>query len=183
MSRTLMCWLMPLDLAYQAILLIFSPGEVHCHDQCARFWRQPDFCRAVLPNMIKRNRGSIINVSSMVAFSPLVGNTVYAATKSYLNMFSRSLQTELGNFHIRVQALCPGFTYTGFHDTEEYRDFSRSSVPKALWMSAQEVAERSLKALSKNKVVFVPGIKNRILAGLMNNETISRCIIKFKRQR
>jgi len=141
------------------------------------------FCRAALPNMIKRNRGSIINVSSMVAFSPLLGNTVYSATKSYLNMFSRSLQTELGNFHIRVQALCPGFTYTGFHDTEEFRDFSRSSVPKALWMSAQEVAERSLKALRKNKVVFVPGIKNRILAGLMNNETISRCIIKSKRQR
>ena len=136
------------------------------------------FCRAALPNMIKRNRGSIINVSSVGAFCPLPGNTVYAATKAYLCMFSRSLQTELRGYNIQVQALCPGFVYTGFHDTDEFKNFNRSSVPKGLWMSAQEVVEQSLKALRKNKVIFIPGIKNRILAGLISNKIISALIIK-----
>ena len=125
------------------------------------------FCRAVLPGMIKRNQGSIINVSSLAALYPIKGNTIYKATKAYLNMFSRSLQNELKNFNIRVQALCPGFVYTGFHDTDEFKDFDRSSVPKWLWMSAEEVVKQSLKALRKNKVIFIPGIKNRIIAGLL----------------
>jgi len=140
-------------------------------------------CRAVLPCMIKRNRGSIINVSSIGAFSPLPGNTVYAATKSYLNMFSRSLQTELGNYHIRVQALCPVFVYTEFHDTEEFKDFNRSSIPKALWMSPQEVAKQSLRALRKNKIIFVPGVKNRILARLMSNRLTSALLLSLSVKR
>ncbi len=117
--------------------------------------------------MIKRNKGSIINVSSLASFYPLKGNTIYNATKNYLNMFSRSIQKELKDYNIKVQALCPGFTYTEFHDTDEFKDFNRSSVPKFLWMPAQDVAKRSLKALRKNKVIFIPGIKNRILAGLL----------------
>ena len=125
------------------------------------------FCRAALPDMIKRNRGSIINVSSLASFYPITGNAIYSATKAYLNMFSKTLQKELKDYKIRIQALCPGFTVTEFHDTEEFKDFDRSTIPKWLWMSAQEVAEQSLKALRKNKVVFTPGIKNRILAGVL----------------
>ena len=125
------------------------------------------FCRAALPGMIKRNQGSIINVSSLTVFYPIKGNVIYKATKAYLNIFSRSLQNELKNYNIKVQALCPGFVYTGFHDTNEFKDFDRSSVPKWLWMSAEEVVKQSLKALRKKKVIFIPGIKNRILAGLL----------------
>ena len=123
------------------------------------------FCRAALPGMIKQNRGSIINVSSLASFYPISGNAIYSATKAYINMFSKTLQKELKDYKIRIQALCPGFTVTEFHDTEEFKDFDSSTIPKWLWMSAQEVAEQSLKALRKNKVVFTPGIKNRILAG------------------
>ena len=65
------------------------------------------FCRATLPGMIKRNKGSIINVSSLASFYPLKGNTIYNATKNYLNMFSRSIQKELKGYNIKVQALCP----------------------------------------------------------------------------
>jgi short-subunit dehydrogenase len=125
------------------------------------------FCRAALPGMIKRNKGSIINVSSLASFYPLKGNTIYNATKNYLNMFSRSLQNELKKSRIRVQALCPGFTITEFHDTDEFKNFDRSKVPKFLWMSAQDVVKRSLKALRRKKVIFIPGIKNRIMAGLL----------------
>ena len=125
------------------------------------------FCRAVLPNMIKRNLGSIINVSSLAAFYPIPGNAIYNATKTYLNMFSRSLQNELKDYNIKVQALCPGFVVTEFHDSDEFKDFDRSRVPKFLWMSTEEVVEQSLKALRKNKVIFIPGMKNRILARLL----------------
>lgn len=125
------------------------------------------FCRAALPGMIKRNKGSIINVSSLASFYPLKGNTIYNATKNYLNMFSRSIQKELKGYNIKVQALCPGFTYTEFHDTDEFKEFNRSSVPKFLWMPAQDVAKRSLNALRRKKVIFIPGIKNRILARLL----------------
>jgi len=125
------------------------------------------FCRSVLPGMIKQNQGSIINVSSLAAFYPIKGNAIYKATKTYLIMFSKSIQNELKNYNIKVQALCPGFVYTGFHDTNEFKDFDRSSVPKWLWMSAEEVVKQSLKALRKKKVIFIPGIKNRIIAGLL----------------
>ena len=125
------------------------------------------FCRAALPDMIKRNKGSIINVSSLAAFYPIKGNAIYKATKTYLIVFLKSIQNELKNYNIKVQALCPGFVYTGFHDTNEFKDFDRSSVPKWLWMSAEEVVKQSLKALRKKKVIFIPGIKNRILAGLL----------------
>lgn len=125
------------------------------------------FCRAVLPGMIKRNKGSIINVSSLAALYPIKGNAIYKATKTYLITFSKSIQNELKNYNIKVQALCPGFVYTEFHDTDEFKDFDRSSVPKWLWMSAEEVVKQSLKALRKKKVIFIPGIKNRILAGLL----------------
>ena len=125
------------------------------------------FCRAALPGMIIRNKGSLINVSSLASFYPLKGNTIYNATKNYLNMFSRSIQKELKGYNIKVQALCPGFTYTEFHDTDEFKEFNRSSVPKFLWMPAQDVAKRSLNALRRKKVIFIPGIKNRILARLL----------------
>lgn len=90
----------------------------------------------------------------------------YNATKAFLVYFSESLQAELKRRGVHVQALCPGFTYTEFHDSPEYVYLNRSQVPRLLWSSADEVAAASLNALGKSKVVFVPGIKNRLLLAL-----------------
>jgi uncharacterized protein len=120
-------------------------------------------CHAALPGMIARKRGRIINVSSVAAFLPMSGNVVYSASKVFLVAFSQALQTEVGDQGIRVQALCPGFTYTGFHDTPEMHGFSRSHVPSFMWMSADEVAAISLAAIERGPVVVIPGFLNRLV--------------------
>ncbi len=130
-------------------------------------------CRAVLPQMIANGHGSIINVSSIAAYLPSNGNANYCASKAYLKVFSEALQTELQNTGIRVQALCPGLTYTEFHDTPEYHEFKRSRFPRILWMSAEELVSRSLKALKKNRVTYIPGLVNRLLVIIASSPLIS----------
>ena len=122
--------------------------------------------RAALPGMLERHRGAIINVASVVAFLPLPGNVTYAGTKAFLVAFSETLQRELAGSGVRVQALCPGFTYSGFHDTAEYQHFSRKRIPAALWMTADQVAAASLKALGRGGVVYIPGLANRLLVAV-----------------
>jgi len=124
-------------------------------------------CRAALPGMIDRGSGAVINVASVLAFGPFPGNATYAATKAFLVAFSKNLHAELGHKGVRFQALCPGFTSTEFHDTPEYQRFERSRIPEMLWLSAEEVVAGSLAALRRNRVVFVPGLKNRLLAALL----------------
>ncbi len=124
------------------------------------------FCHAALPGMVAHGRGAIINLASVAAFLPLVGNATYSATKRFLVTFSQSLQMELAGTGVRVQALCPGFTYSEFHDTPEYARFKRSSIPAFMWMSAEGVVAGSLKALERNRVVYIPGFQNRLIVAL-----------------
>ncbi len=119
--------------------------------------------RAALEGMMARDRGRIINVASIAAFSPLSGTT-YAAVKSYLLRFSQGLALELRGRGIRIQALCPGFTHTEFH--ESMKGF-KSSLPGFLWMSAETVVRTSLRALGGRRVVCVPGFGNRLLVWVM----------------
>jgi short-subunit dehydrogenase len=130
-------------------------------------------CRAALPGMIANGLGSIINVSSIAAYIPSDGNANYCASKAYLKVFSEALQAELRNTGIRVQALCPGLTYTEFHDTPEYHEFNRSRFPRILWMSAEELVSRSLKALKKNRVTYIPGLVNRLLIIIASSPLLS----------
>ncbi len=138
--------------------------------------------RAALPGMIARAQGAIINVSSMAGFIPMPDNVTYCATKAYLNSFSQSLQLELAGTGVQVQALCPGFTYTEFHDTPEYKGYDRSRIPKLLWMSAEEVVESSLRALNQGKVIHIPGWQNRFLAALIHLTPIGLQQWVFSRQ-
>lgn len=123
-------------------------------------------CRTVLPVMLAQKKGYIINVSSIAAFAPIPEGINYGATKNYIVSLSEWLQIELKGTNIKVQALCPGFTYTGFHDTEEFEQNHRSRKPKMMWSSAEKVVEESLRALKRNKVIIIPGLKNRIMVKL-----------------
>lgn len=125
--------------------------------------------RAALPGMIRRGGGAIINVSSVAAFFPAAGGATYSASKIYLNNFSEALNAELDGTGVKVQALCPGFTYSEFHDTPEYNDFDRKEIPGALWMSAEEVVDVSLAALATDKVIVVPGRRYQGMVAAANS--------------
>ena len=118
--------------------------------------------KAALPGMLARREGVIVNIASMAPFLPVSGNVIYNGTKSYLIAFSECLQLEVECAGIRVQALCPGFTRTGFHSVDEYKDVDFSNIPKFLWMPAEKVVAQSWQALKKKRVVFIPGFMNRI---------------------
>jgi len=130
-------------------------------------------CRAAIPGMVARRRGALINVASVAAFTPMPGNANYAATKAYLLTFSKALHAELRRTGVKVQALCPGFTYTGFHDTSEFEGFRRSQIPAILWMTAEDVVAASLKGLKRNQAVCIPGLKYRLLVAVATGPLMS----------
>ena len=111
---------------------------------------------AALAAMTARNKGGVINVSSVAAFSINEGNVSYCATKAWMNSFTEGLALELRGAQsaVKVQALCPGFTITEFHDT---LGVDRKGIPGFLWMTADFIVQTSLKGLDKGKVIVVPG--------------------------
>ncbi len=108
---------------------------------------------------------------------------MYCATKGFLNAFSETLSLELRRAGIRVQALCPGFTVTEFHDRPEFAEFSRSDIPKAFWMSADKVVEISLKALDRDQVVCIPGLINRLVVVAARNPLTRRVLKRLASRR
>ena len=117
-------------------------------------------CRAAIPFMRELGGGQIINVSSLGAFFPVGGVAVYGATKAFLNYYSQSLQQELKDSGIRVQALCPGYMRTEFHQTEARAEFDPTQIADEYWMSAASVVSISLAALSEDRVIVVAGENN-----------------------
>lgn len=122
---------------------------------------------AALPGMIERDRGAIINVSSLGAWSHSAGNVQYASTKTYLAVLSQALAQELHGTNVRVQALCPGFVRTEFHTADGMKGFDLRRVPRRYWMSAEHVVDCSLAKLAGNEVIVFPGLGYRILGRLM----------------
>lgn len=135
------------------------------------------FCRAVLPGMLARNQGALINVSSLAGLIS-IRNVVYHSTKSFLVNFTYALHAELYGSQVQVQALCPGFVYTEFHDTPEYTNFSRAGVPSFLWMTPEQVVSESLRSLQSRKLLCIPGNIYR-LAGAMSRNSLSAGLIRF----
>jgi hypothetical protein len=139
------------------------------------------FSHAALQGMLKRKRGAIINVSSMGAFILTPGNVLYDATKSFLVTFSENLALEVKDKGIKIQALCPGFTRTEFHEVGDFKNFDRSAVPDSLWMMPDEVVSLSLDALENNKeIIFIPGWKKRLIKWIFLHSAIVRKTIQNK---
>ncbi len=110
--------------------------------------------RAALSIMVPRNRGVIINVSSLAAFAPYPFGATYAATKAFVNSFTEALHEELRGTGVRIQALCPGFTRTRF---QERAGVDASTIPDFAWMEAGAVVDASIAALERNDVLCIPG--------------------------
>lgn len=136
---------------------------------------------AALSGMLARDQGGIINVSSVSALVP-IGNITYGSTKAFQVVFSETLQKELYGTGIHIQALCPGYTYTEFHDRQDLEGFQHSRVPKALWTSTEQVVSESLTGLTKGKVVVIPGRINRMYARLGRISILTNLIRYIARQ-
>jgi short-subunit dehydrogenase len=134
--------------------------------------------RAALPGMIARGRGDIVNVSSLAGFSASLGSPVYGATKACLTFFSEALSVELARTGVRVQALCPGFTHTEFH---ERAGVDKKTIPSWAWGSAEKVVDASLRALASDRVICIPGLKNKAIAALLRSlpRSLLRAIAKL----
>lgn len=121
----------------------------------------------LLPGMLARGHGHIVNVSSLSAMLPGVpGHTLYAASKAFLVRFSEALAVETRGRGVHVCAVCPGMTYTEFHDVTGTRTAVEAAVPRFMWMQADEVAREGLDAVMAGRLVRVPGSANRGLERL-----------------
>lgn len=121
----------------------------------------------VLPGMIGQRFGRIVNVASLAGFLPGTPNsTLYAAVKSFLIRFSESLHLENLATGVHVSALCPGLTYSEFHDANATRERISQNTPAWMWMDADEVAAIGYEAAEANRPVCVTGAPNKVLAAL-----------------
>ena len=118
---------------------------------------------AVLPVMVKRNTGIIVNVSSVASF--IAGGT-YSAAKSYLTVFSESLHAELRGTNVKISALCPGFTRTEFHARGRMK---MTALPKFMWLNSDELVNKSWKYAKANRVICIPGWQYKILSAIARN--------------
>jgi short-subunit dehydrogenase len=116
-----------------------------------------------LPGMKERNKGVIINVSSVAGW--IAGGT-YSASKSYLTVLSESLHTELSSSNVKVSALCPGFTRTEFHQRGR---MSMKGLPAFMWLNSDKLVAKAWKDAVAGKAVSVPGWQYQLLTFVMRN--------------
>ena len=122
---------------------------------------------AVLPGMLARKSGRIINVSSMTALSPGgAGHTLYPAAKSFVHKFSLSLDAEVREHGVKVTCVIPGFTESEFASANGTASKMDQS-PRSFMMTAERVVDDTLRANERGQVVVVPGLHNQVAAGLM----------------
>jgi uncharacterized protein len=123
-----------------------------------------------LPLMKQRNKGVVINVSSVAGF--IAGGT-YSASKSYLTVLSESLHTELADTNIKISALCPGFTRTEFHQRGR---MSMKGLPSFMWLDSDTLVAKAWSDALKGEAVSVPGWQYQLLVFVI--QTLPRSIIR-----
>jgi len=123
--------------------------------------------RELLDHMLAQGFGRIINVSSMVAFSPgASGHTLYPAAKSYMLKFSRSLAAEVGDKGVKVTALCPGSTESEFQHSNGM-DAVLKTHPARFVQTAEAVVEAAIRANEAGREFIVTGLFNKIAVAAM----------------
>jgi short-subunit dehydrogenase len=135
-----------------------------------------------LPAMEAAGRGRILNVASLAGLVPAsAGHTMYGATKAWLIRFSECLALEVAAKGVHVTALCPGFTYSEFHDVNGMRE-KVSKLPKMLWLSSEQVAKIGVDAVESGKVRVVTGSANKAVAFISKYlpDALARAIVASK---
>lgn len=125
---------------------------------------------AILPGMKMRNKGVVINVSSVAGY---IAGGSYSASKSYLTVLSESLNTELSKTEVKVSALCPGFTRTEFHQRGK---MSMKGLPNFMWLDPDDLVAKAWGDGLKGEAVSVPGWQYRVLVFVIG--TLPRSVIR-----
>ena len=120
-----------------------------------------ELAHAVLPAMIERKQGRILNVASTAAFQPGPGMAVYFATKAFVLSFSEALHEEVKRHGVTVSALCPGPTATEFG---EVAGFGQSNLLGKVAADSASVVRAGLAGLDNGKAVIIPGVMNKSTA-------------------
>lgn len=142
-----------------------------------------ELAHRVLPGMAERKYGRIINVASLAGYAAgSAGHTLYGSVKAGLIKFSESLNAEcetLGHSDIHCTALCPGFTWSEFHDVNGTRE-ETNKMPKWMWMQAEPVVRQGIDAVNRGQPVVVPGMANKALATLTRilPEPLGRAMVR-----
>jgi hypothetical protein len=116
--------------------------------------------QAALPEMVRRGKGAVINVSSVAGFAPVMPGSTYSASKAWVTNFSESMAHAVRRYGVRVMALCPGYVRTEFH---QRAGIDMSKTPDRLWLDADRVVDDALSALARGKIVRVVDWRYRLL--------------------
>lgn len=127
-----------------------------------------ELTRKTVPGMIDRKYGRIVNVASVAGMMPgTPGAVLYSPAKSFLIRYSEGLHNELRATGVHVSALCPGLTFSEFHDVTGSREQITKSTPEWAWSTAEEVAASAYEAAEANRPICVPGPHNIAAATLL----------------
>src|SRR5262245_36115987 len=119
--------------------------------------------RHLLPEIIAKHRGGILNVSSSAGFLPIPGSAVYAATKAYVTSFSEALRAELRETGVSVCAVCPGPVVTEFQQVASRENAQAELGPKVLVVPVEQVVRDALATHESGRPLVVPGFAMKLL--------------------
>ena len=119
--------------------------------------------RHLLPPMIAKHRGAILNVSSSAGFLPIPLSAVYAATKAYVTSFSEALRAELYGTGVSVCALCPGPVVTEFQQVAKRKGMKPDIGPQFLVVTVEQVVRDAIVALEADRPLVIPGLAMKLL--------------------
>jgi uncharacterized protein len=139
-----------------------------------------DLTLAVVPGMVERGAGAVLNVASGAAFQPFPGMATYAATKAFVHAFSEALHAELSGTGVSVTTLYPGPVETGFGERAGYSP--ESELPGMMVVPAAEVARQGVQAMVAGRRSVIPGISNKAsgLLGRYVPRTVLLPVLKWQ---
>jgi uncharacterized protein len=121
----------------------------------------------LLPGMLSREQGTIINVSSSAGFLPMAGFAVYAASKAYVTSFSEALRAELSGRGVTVTTLCPGPVHTEFNEVARRPDSVADPAPEIAAVAVEKVVRETLAAAENDRPLVIPGFLMKLSMALV----------------